>query len=206
MTETNISISNKALTKCGAGTIASFTEGSHEANVCSTMYETTKQGLLYYTFWNFAIIKQAMNRLNETPSDKNFTYVHSLPGDIIRIKSVFNDQGLYLDEYAVEGQKIYSNYQTLFLEYVQDMDEDKFPVFFVEALVAKVAYEINEAITGIGTLNDRLLNDFNIKLRAARIADGQENPPTNVMPAGRLIEAHLGNVSSSNSRYLRHES
>jgi len=106
----------------------------------------------------------------------------------------------------VEGQKIYSNHQTLFLEYVQDMDEDNFPVFFVEALVAKVAYEINEAITGIGTLNDRLLNDFNIKLRAARIADGQENPPTNVMPAGRLIEAHLGNVSSSNSRYLRHES
>lgn len=205
MTETNISISNKALIKCGAGTIASFTEGSHESNVCSTMYETTKKGLLYYTFWNFAIIKQAMNRLNETPTDKNFTYAHSLPGDIIRIKSVFNDEGRYLDDYKVEGQKIYSNDQTLFLEYVQNMDEDKFPVFFVEALVAKVAYEINEAITGIGTLNDRLLNDFNIKLRAARIADGQENPPTNVMPAGRLIQAHLGNVSTSNPRYLRHE-
>jgi hypothetical protein len=206
MTETNISISNKALTKCGAGTIASFTEGSHEANVCSTMYDMTKKGLLYYTFWNFAIIKQAMNRLNETPSDKNFTYVHSLPGNIIRIKSVFNDEGRYLDDYKIEGNKVYSNDQTLFLEYVQEMVEDDFPVFFIEALVAKVAYEINEAITGIGTLNERLLQDFNIKLRAARIADGQENPPTNVMPAGRLIQAHLGNVSSSNKNYLRHES
>jgi hypothetical protein len=206
MTETNISISNKALTKCGASTIASFTEGSHEANVCSTMYDMTKKGLLYYTFWNFAIIKQAMNRLNETPSDKNFTYVHSLPGNIIRIKSVFNDEGRYLDDYKIEGNKVYSNDQTLFLEYVQEMVEDDFPVFFIEALVAKVAYEINEAITGIGTLNERLLQDFNIKLRAARIADGQENPPTNVMPAGRLIQAHLGNVSSSNKNYLRHES
>ena len=205
MTETNISISNKALTKCGAATIASFTEGSHEANVCSTMYETTKKGLLYYTFWNFAIIKQAMNRLNETPTDKNFLYAHSLPGDIIRIKAVFDDNGYFLEDYRVEGQKIYSNTETLYLEYVQDMDEQYFPVFFIEALISKIAYEINEAITGIGSLNDRLLNDFNIKLRAARIADGQENPPVNVMPAGRLIEAHLGNVSSTNARFMRHD-
>ena len=205
MTETNISISNKALTKCGAATIASFTEGSHESNVCSTMYETTKKGLLYYTFWNFAIIKQAMNRLNETPTDKNFLYAHSLPGDIIRIKAVFDDNGYFLEDYRVEGQKIYSNTETLYLEYVQDMDEQYFPVFFIEALISKIAYEINEAITGIGSLNDRLLNDFNIKLRAARIADGQENPPVNVMPAGRLIEAHLGNVSSTNARFMRHD-
>jgi hypothetical protein len=67
MTETNISISNKALVKCGAETIASFTEGTHEANVCSTMYETTKQGLLYYTFWNFAVAKQSLNRWQKHP-------------------------------------------------------------------------------------------------------------------------------------------
>lgn len=205
MTETNISISNKALVKCGAETIASFTEGTTESNVCSTMYDTTKKGLLYYTFWNFAIKKQQLNRLNETPADVNYLYVHSLPGDVIRIKGVFDDNGYYHDDYRVEGQKIYSNSITVFLEYVQNMAEEYFPVFFIEALVSKLAYEINEGVTGIGSLNDRLLNDFNIKLRAARIADGQENPPTNVMPAGRLIEAHLGNVSSSNARFLRHE-
>jgi len=124
---------------------------------------------------------------------------------VIRIKGVFDNNGYYHDDYRVEGQKIYSNSITLFLEYVQNMAEEYFPVFFTEALVSKLAYEINEGVTGIGSLNDRLLNDFNIKLRAARIADGQENPPTNVMPAGRLIEAHLGNTSSDNARFLRHE-
>lgn len=194
MTETNISISNKALLKCGAATIASMSEGTHEANVCSTMYETVKQGLLYYTFWNFAIAKQQLNLLVETPADKKYTKAHSLPGDIIRIKSIFDENGRIISDYSVEGQKIYSNNTTVFLEYIQDMDEQYFPVFFVEALVAKMAYEINEAITGIGTLSDRLLNDLNIKIRAARIADGQEEPPRNVMPAGRLIEAHFGAV------------
>tara|TARA_R110000868_G_C10942586_1_gene767182 strand:+ start:195 stop:812 length:618 start_codon:yes stop_codon:yes gene_type:complete len=203
MVETNISISNKSLVKCGATTITSFTEGSHEANVSATMYETTKKGLLYYTFWNFAIKKSLLNLLNETPLDKNFTYAHSLPGDIIRIKAIFDEGGYYQEDYKIEGQKVYSNSAIVFLEYVQDMDEQYFPVFFIETLVAKLAYEINEAITGIGSLQDRLLNDFNIKLRAARIADGQENPPVNVMPAGRLIEAHLG-ANSSVAGNLRH--
>lgn len=204
MAENQITVSNKALIKCGAESIASFTEGTVESNTCSTMYDVTKKGLLYYTFWNFALIKQSLTRLAETPLDKNYEYAHSTPGDVIRIKSVFDENGVFLEDYRVEGRKIYSNKQNLNIEYVQNMDEEFFPPFFVEALVAKLAYEINESITGIGTLNDRLLNDFNIKLRAARIADGQENPPHNVMPAGRLIEAHLGNVSSDNARFLRH--
>jgi len=201
--ETPVSISNKALTKCGATTIASFTEGTHEANVCNTMYETVKKGLMYYTFWNFAGKKQILNLLAETPTDASYTKAHSLPGDIIRIKGVFDENGVGVVDYNVEGQKIFSNSDPLYLEYVEDTDEQYFPVFFTEALVAKLAYEINEAITGIGTLTDRLGSDFQFKLRAARIADGQEQPPTNIMPMGRLIEAHLGTDPLS-SGTLRH--
>lgn len=202
--ETSISISNKSLIKCGATTIASFTEGSHEANVCSAMYDMVKKGLLYYTFWNFANKKTELNLLAETPVDLSYTRAHSIPGDVIKIKGIFDSQGETVTDYSVEGQKIYSNEDTVFLEFVEDMEEQYFPVFFIEALVAKMAYEINEAITGIGTLSDRLLNDFNIKLRAARIADGQEQPPHNIMPLGRLIEAHLG-ADPLSSGTLRHK-
>ena len=203
MAETQVSISNQSLTKCGAGTISSFTDGTNEANVCSIMYQTVKKGLLYYTFWNFGMEKAALNRLNETPTDKKFLYAHSLPGNIIRIKGFFDTEGLYQEDYSVEGQKVFSNQQTLFIEYVQDMDEDNMPPFFIEALVAKLALEINEAITGIGSLTTRLANDYESKLRAARIADGQENPPTNIIPVGRYVEAHLGNASVTTGR-LRH--
>lgn len=202
--ETSISISNKSLIKCGATTIASFTEGSHEANICSAMYDMVKKGLLYYTFWNFANKKTELNLLAETPVDLSYTRAHSIPGDVIKIKGIFDSQGETVQDYSVEGQKIYSNEDTVFLEFVEDMEEQYFPVFFIEALVAKMAYEINEAITGIGTLSDRLLNDFNIKLRAARIADGQEQPPHNIMPLGRLIEAHLG-ADPLSSGTLRHK-
>ena len=68
--------------------------------------------------------------------------------------------------------------------------------------VAPGPTEINEAITASGSLTQRLAGDFQQKLRASRIADGQENPPQNIMPAGRLIEAH---IHGSDSDRFRHE-
>ena len=75
MALTKFDICSQALIKCGADTISSFNDGTHEANVCSVMYDTTKKSLLYYTFWNFAIIKVQMNRLTETPTDAKFLYL-----------------------------------------------------------------------------------------------------------------------------------
>ena len=82
------------------------------------------------------------------------------------------------------------------------MNETTMPSFLLKHLVTKVATEINEAITASGSLTQRLAGDFQQKLRASRIADGQENPPQNIMPAGRLIEAHL---NGSTSDRFRHE-
>lgn len=191
MALTKIDICSQALIKCGADTINSFSDGTHESNVCSVMYDTTKKSLLYYTFWNFAIKKVQMNRLSETPTDATYQFAFSLPADVIRIRSVFDEDGYKDYAYKKEGQKIFTNLNNAFVEYVQNMEETFMPSFFVEALVSKVAYEINEAITGSSTLTNRLSTDFQTKLRAARIADGQENPPQNVMSTGRLIEAHL---------------
>ena len=202
MALTKFDICSQALTKVGADTITSFSDGTHESNVCSVMYDTIKKSLLYYTFWNFAIDKQQLNKLSETPTDKKFTSAHTLPGDVIRIKAVIDQNGLPNYTYRKEGQKIFSSLDTVILEYVQNMDETNMPSFFVEALVTKIATEINEAITGNGALTNRLANDFQQKLRASRIADGQENPPQNIVPAGRLIEAHL--MGSESDRF-RHE-
>ena len=156
MALTKFDICSQALTKVGADTITSFSDGTHESNVCSVMYDTIKKSLLYYTFWNFAIDKQQLNKLSETPTDKKFTSAHSLPGDVIRIKAVIDQNGLPNYTYRKEGQKIFSSLDTVILEYVQNMDETNMPSFFVEALVAKIATEINEAITGNGALTNRL--------------------------------------------------
>ena len=93
MSLTKFDICSQALIKCGADTISSFNDGTHEANVCSVMYDTIKKSLLYYTFWNFAIKKVQMNRLAEIPTDAKFLFAYSLPADVIRIRSIFDENG-----------------------------------------------------------------------------------------------------------------
>ena len=190
-----------SIIKCGADTISSF-KTEHTKQTYALLCTTQSKIIALLHVWNFAIIKVQMNRLAETPTDAKFLFAYSLPADVIRIRSIFDENGQADFTYKKEGQKIFSNNKTAFVEYVQDMNETTMPSFFVEALVSKVATEINEAITASGSLTQRLAGDFQQKLRASRIADGQENPPQNIMPAGRLIEAHL---NGSTSDRFRHE-
>ena len=78
------------------------------------------------------------------------------------------------------------------MEYIQEKVEADFPPYFTEVLIAKLAYEICEAVTGVGTLQDRLVRDYESKLKQARVVDGQENPPRSIIDEGRLIRARNG--------------
>ena len=84
----------------------------------------------------------------------------------------------------------------MYVEYIQEKDESDFPPFFVEVLIAKLAYEICEAVTGVGTLQDRLQQDYQRKLQVAKTVDGQENPPRSIVDEGRLIRARSGGAGS----------
>ena len=45
--------------------------------------------------------------------------------------------------------------------------------------------EICEGVTGVGTLQDRLANEFQRKLAKAMTVDGQETPPQRIIAIDR---------------------
>ena len=192
MATTKFTISTQALLKVGGTPITSFDGTDRQSIVCSNMYEDTKKSLLFYTFWNFATQKTELAALAETPVDKSYKYAYQLPGDYIRIKGIFNSQGHKSEDYSAEKNKVYANFTPINLEYIQEKVEADFPPYFTEVLIAKLAYEICEAVTGVGTLQDRLVRDYETKLKQARVVDGQENPPRSIIDEGRLIRARNG--------------
>ena len=155
MATTKFTISTQALLKVGGTPITSFDGTDRQSIVCSNMYEDTKKSLLFYTFWNFATQKTELAALAETPVDKSYTYAFQLPGDYVRIKGIFNSIGQKSEDYSVEKNKIYANFSPINLEYIQEKNESDFPPYFTEVLIAKLAYEICEAVTGVGTLQAR---------------------------------------------------
>lgn len=192
MATTKFTISTQALLKVGGTPITSFDGTDRQSIVCSNMYEDTKKSLLFYTFWNFATQKTELAALAETPVDKTYKFAYQLPGDYIRIKGIFNSNGQKSEDYSVEKNKIFANFTPINLEYIQEKVEADFPPYFTEVLIAKLAYEICEAVTGVGTLQDRLVRDYESKLKQARVVDGQENPPRSIIDEGRLIRARNG--------------
>lgn len=196
MATTKFTIATQALLKIGGNPISSFAGTDRESIVVSNMYDDTKKSLLYYTFWNFATQKATVSALVETITDASFKYVYQLPGDYVRVKGIFDSSGVKHTDYSVEKNKIYANISPLNIEYIQEKDESDFPPFFTEVLIAKLAYEICEAVTGVGTLQDRLANDYERKLRTAKTVDGQENPPRSLIDEGRLVRARSGSTST----------
>ena len=83
----------------------------------------------------------------------------------------------------------------MYLEYIRQMDESNFSPFFVEVPIAKLAYEICEGVTGVGTLQDRLAREFESKLGKAMTVDGQETSKKIIdIDNARLVRARLGQV------------
>tara|TARA_B100000029_G_scaffold117531_2_gene110735 strand:- start:4248 stop:4823 length:576 start_codon:yes stop_codon:yes gene_type:complete len=189
---TKFTIASQALIKVGGTPITTFDGTDRQSVVVSNLYDDTKKGLLYYTFWNFATHKVQLSSLVETPTDPNFTYAYQLPGDYVRVKGVFDSAGGFRTDYAVENNKIYATHNPLYLEYIREMDESNFPPFFIEVLISKLAFEVCEGVTGVGTLNDRLGREFESKLAKAMVVDGQETPPQNILGEGHLVKARLG--------------
>ena len=196
MAVTKFTIASQALLKVGGTPITTFDGTDRQSVVCSNMYEDTKKSLLYYTFWNFATQKVQLAKLDETIADSSYDYVYSLQGDTVRVKGIFDSNGNNSSDFSVEKSRIYSNMDPMYVEYIQEKDESDFPPFFVEVLIAKLAYEICEAVTGVGTLQDRLQQDYQRKLQVAKTVDGQENPPRSIVDEGRLIRARSGGAGS----------
>ena len=192
MAMTKEKIATMAMLRIGGSPITDFAANTREAQVVSNLYDTVKESLFNYAQWNFATKKTALAQLNETIVDKNYSFVFSLPSNTVRILGILDSNGSYYTDYSVENNKIYTTFSGAILQYLELQDEDEFPAFFTECLVAKLAYESAEALTGQGSTQERVYREFLDKLKRARVADGQENPPQSIIGRGSLVEAHQG--------------
>jgi len=66
--DTDIKICSDALLMLGANPISSFTEGTDESNICSSLYEDIKRQTIATYPWSFSFKKVQLARLVTTPT------------------------------------------------------------------------------------------------------------------------------------------
>lgn len=171
-----IALCSRALIKVGAGTIASFDEGTAETEVAVNLYPSVRDALLSSHPWNFASGQVHLAQLAAQPV-ADFSYAHQLPTDFLRALSAGrpgSGSGLV---YRITESRLHSHADEVVLTYVFRPDESAFPPFFDQVLIARLAAEFCIPLTESTSRAEMLYRLAEDEFRRARLIDAQQDTP-----------------------------
>lgn len=171
MNHSAVSLCSSALMKLGDNPITSLTDASHRARVCNQHFDTTRKAVLRDHTWRDSMKRAQLAQLTEPPAWE-YTYSYQLPHDFMRL--TYTSLGRY-DTFRLEGQTLLANVGEVFIVYVYDNEDlTSYDDLHIDALIAKLAFELSIGITGKGSYRDAMAQEYFSKLTAAKAVNGQE--------------------------------
>lgn len=179
MALSDIALCSRALLKLGANTIASFDEGTTEAEIAANLYPSLRDAVLSSHPWSFATAQTRLAKLTAQPI-ADFEAAFQLPADFLRALSAgLAGRGRGVD-YRINERRLYANADSLVLTYIFRPSELTFPPFFDQVLISKMAAEfcipITESTSRSTTLNKLAEAEF----RQAKTIDSQQDVPNRI--------------------------
>lgn len=184
--QSTTSIANRALQMCGAASILNLTDNSREARAANNCYDACRRAELRAHRWNFSIKRVQLAPSSDTPLF-DYGYSYPLPVDCMYVPRT-NDACL---DWSIEGRAILSNDgPVLNLRYVADItDPGQFDAAFCEALAARMALEMVEALTQSNQKKQMLADQYKQTLMTAALANALEKAPADP-PDDPWVTAH----------------
>lgn len=176
MALSRIDLCSRALLKVGAHTIASFDEGTVEAEIAASLFPTVRDAVLSAHPWNFATMQATLPRLATAPV-ADYANAFQLPSDCIRVLSAGTGgrgQGI---RYKVMKRQLHTDVDEVILTYIFRPDELDFPAFFDIALIAQLSAEFCIPLTDSTSRWEALQRIAETELRRAKLIDAQEETP-----------------------------
>ena len=176
MALSSIALSSRALLKLGADTIASFEEGTAEAEIAANLYPSTRDALLSAHPWSFATAQATLPRLSAEPV-ADFAYAFQLPADFLRALSAGPsgiDRGM---TYRIVESRLHTNSSDAVLSYIFRPADLEFPPFFDQALIARLSAEFCIPLTESTSRAESLHKLADQEFRRAKMIDSQQDTP-----------------------------
>jgi hypothetical protein len=171
-----LALCSRALLKIGAQPIASFDEGTAEAEVAANLYPASRDALLSLHPWSFATAQATLPRLAAKPV-ADFAHAFQLPAGFLRALSAGapgSGRGL---AYRLFEDRLHCDAEQVTLSYIFRPDEGALPPFFVSALAVRLAAELCIPLTENTSRAQMLFAQAEAEFRAARLADSQQATP-----------------------------
>ncbi|MEQ8195159.1 MAG: hypothetical protein RIB59_11800, partial [Rhodospirillales bacterium] len=142
--------------------------------------------------WNFATKRVQLAQLTDKPNF-GFDHAYALPSGWLRTVSVHdNDEGLGTVDYRIEGTRLYTDVDRVFLRYIaRILDPNDMPPDFQEALAALLAWEMAIPVAQSNTLSELMRQRFERTARRARSVDAIEDAPERLAPGSWATERNI---------------
>ena len=189
MALTSIALCSRALLRIGANSIASFDEGTAEAEIAANLYSSTRDSMLSAHPWTFATGQMVLAKLQAEPI-ADFDSAFQLPADFLRALSAgVSGRGRGVN-YRIAEKRLHANQQEVVLTYIFRPAEADFPPFFDQALIARLSAEFCIPLTESTSRAETLFKLGADEFRRAKTIDSQQKTP------GRIDDFTLINARS----------
>ena len=179
MALSSIALSSRALLKLGADTIASFDEGTAEAEVAANLFPSTRDALLSAHPWSFATGQSILPKLAAEPV-ADYSSAFQLPSDFLRALSAGpSGRGRGIN-YRIAQMRLHADSNQVVLTYIFRPLESEFPPFFDQALIALLAAEFCIPLTESTTRSESLHKLADAEFRSAKMIDSQQDSPERI--------------------------
>jgi hypothetical protein len=165
---------SRALLKIGAQPVASFDEGTAEAEVAANLYPAIRDAMLSSHPWSFATGQMELPRLLEVPH-ADYSHAYQMPEDFLRVLSAGSGGSGRGLRYRLHEQRLHTDAAQVTLTYVFRPEESEFPPFFASALVTRLAAEFCIPLTESTSRAEMLHRLAEMEFRNARRTDSQQN-------------------------------
>lgn len=193
MATSKLAIWKAAVLEVGGSQPQSLTDTGVEALTCESKYDIAKRAVLRMHPWNCAIRRASVGYDSGVTPAFGYTYCVTLPGDCLRTLRPFQSGGVDIkDGVKKEGNKLYSNHQSLQFRYISNISESEMhDDLLVETLAAYLAWKIGPKVADKPKYTNDAFNSFRYHLSKAKGADALEDDPDEV-DADHLLDAFQG--------------
>jgi hypothetical protein len=172
-----LSLYNDALRAIGDLRLSSLTEDTEARYVLDDAWPDCVEFMFTEGLWNFATKTQVINADPGQPVIPGFSFVFDKPLHWVRTITISNNS-LFTEEavYRDEGNKIYSNWDELYIRFISSekaVDDQvvNWPPTFAKAVAACLARECAERLSGSGAKAEALDAQYKDVLANAKNKD-----------------------------------
>ena len=180
-----IDISSRALILIGAEPITSFTDGTTESLVASSLYEDICRSALSNTRWRFASDQAVLNRLTDAPTGR-YDLAYQLPSGTLIVHAITVNDSLV--QYQIYGDMVFADTSTqdsVIADFTFRAREEDFPIYFTVALEYSLASAFATSIARDGSLMQLMTQMADRAMLKARNIDSQQQT-TRTIPQTRF--------------------